>query len=212
MTTAAANRYSGTGCCWKERKESKAFWADVFQDMDGWMVSRGLKKVQVFFFVVTDDFPGVREIIAKLYPFSDHQLLCFVHMQRNLMRRLSRKKDIRGSQTAAHLHGNKGEPDHGRRVEALCRRLCHHSRRGEDKQYAARLEERAGNYLVFLRYPEGVRKQTHLHTTNAVESINSGLEYMRRELGGYFPFPSRQALDVNNYFVQIRLQTRTSRG
>ena len=65
MTTAAANRYSGTGCCWKERKESKAFWADVFQDMDGWMVSRGLKKVQVFFFVVTDDFPGVREIISS---------------------------------------------------------------------------------------------------------------------------------------------------
>ena len=139
MTTAAANRYSGTGCCWKERKESKAFWADVFQDMDGWMVSRGLKKMQVFFFfVVTDDFPGVREIIAKLYPFSDHQLLCFVHMQRNLMRRLSRKKDIRGSQTAAHLHGNKGEPDHGRRVEALCRRLCHHSMRRGGRQTVRR--------------------------------------------------------------------------
>lgn len=35
------------------------------------MINRELKKVAIF---VTDDFPGVREIVRKLFPFSDHQL------------------------------------------------------------------------------------------------------------------------------------------
>jgi len=67
-----------------------------------------------------------------------------------------------------------------------------------DGSYADRLRNRAENYLAFLSYPSEVRK--FVYTTNAVESINSGLDYIRRELGGYFP--SRQSLDVN-YFIQI---------
>ena len=50
-----------------EGKESKEFWADVFQDL----ITRGLKRALIF---ITDDFPGVKEIIKKLYPVSDHQL------------------------------------------------------------------------------------------------------------------------------------------
>lgn len=168
-----------------EGKESKAFWADVFQDM----VSRGLKKVQLF---VTDDFPGVREIIAKLYPFSDHQL-CYVHMQRNLMRRLSRRVYAAARPHVYMAKESQTLEDGLKHFADACAIIAK-----EDRQYAARLEERARNYLAFLGYPAEVRK--HIYTTNAVESINSGLEYMRRELGGYFP--SRQALDVN-YFVQI---------
>ena len=40
----------------------------------------------------------------------------------------------------------------------------------------------------------------NIYTTNGVESINSGLEYIRHELGGYFP--SKESFDIN-YFVQI---------
>ena len=67
-----------------------------------------------------------------------------------------------------------------------------------DRSYADRLRGRADNYLAFLAYPAEVRK--YIYTTNSVESINSGLDYIRRELGGYFP--SKESLDVN-YFVQI---------
>ena len=67
-----------------------------------------------------------------------------------------------------------------------------------DRSYAERLRGRADNYLAFLAYPAEVRK--YIYTTNSVESINSGLDYIRRELGGYFP--SKESLDVN-YFVQI---------
>jgi transposase-like protein len=168
-----------------EGSESKAFWADVFQDM----VSRGLKKVQLF---VTDDFPGVREIISKLYPFSDHQL-CYVHMQRNLMRRLSKKVYAAVRKHVYLAKESQTMEDGLKHFEDACATIAL-----TDREYATRLRERAENYLAFLRYPEAVRK--HVYTTNSVESINSGLEYMRRELGGYFP--SRQALDVN-YFIQI---------
>ena len=68
-----------------------------------------------------------------------------------------------------------------------------------DRSYADRLRGRADNYLAFLNYPAEVRKFI-IYMTNAVESINSGLDYIRRELGGYFP--SKEAMDVN-YFVQI---------
>lgn len=169
-----------------EGKESKEFWADVFQDL----INRGLKKTLIF---VTDDFPGVKELIHKLYPFADHQL-CYIHMQRNLRRDLPKKvySDIRSLLFAARHSSSREEGL--KRFEEICSII----EKSGDKSYAQRLRGRAENYLAFLSYPEIVRK--HIYTTNAVESINSGLEYIRRELGGYFP--SRQSLDIN-YFVQI---------
>ncbi len=169
-----------------EGKESREFWADVFQDL----ITRGLKRVLIF---VTDDFPGVKELIKKLYPFADHQL-CYIHLQRNLRRDLPKKvyAEIRSLLFVAR-HSSTREEGLGHFEE-----ICSIIERSGDKSYAQRLRGRAENYLAFLSYPDVVRK--HIYTTNAVESINAGLEYIRRELGGYFP--SRQALDIN-YFVQI---------
>ena len=169
-----------------EGKENKEFWADVFQDL----VTRGLKKVLVF---VTDDFPGVKELIRKLYPFADHQL-CYIHMQRNL--RLDLPKMVYSQvRSLLFIARHSSTREEGlKHFEEICSII----ERSGDKSYAMRLRGRAENYLAFLSYPDLVRK--HIYTTNAVESINSGLEYIRRELGGYFP--SRNSLDVN-YFVQI---------
>ncbi|MGC9123808.1 MAG: transposase [Thermoplasmata archaeon] len=47
-------------------------------------------------------------------------------------------------------------------------------------KYAERIEELKDNYLAFLKYSEGVIK--HIYTTNAIESINVGQEYIRQEL------------------------------
>jgi len=48
-------------------KETKKTWAEAFQDL----VNRGVKRVLVF---VTDDFPGVEDLIGKLFPFADQKL------------------------------------------------------------------------------------------------------------------------------------------
>jgi transposase-like protein len=169
-----------------EGKENREFWADVFQDL----VTRGLKKVLIF---VTDDFPGVKELVRKLYPFADHQL-CYIHMQRNLRRDLPKKvySEIRSLLFTARHSSTREEG------MKYFEQICSIIEKSGDKSYAQRLRGRAENYLAFLSYPDIVRK--HIYTTNAVESINAGLEYIRRELGGYFP--SRQSLDIN-YFIQI---------
>ena len=165
--------------------ESKAFWGDVFQDL----ITRGLRRVLVF---VTDDFPGVREIIKKLYPFSDHQL-CFLHMQRNLRIDIPKKAYAELKPLLYLAKESPTKEDGLRHFNDACSIV-----ERTDRQYAERLRGRADNYLAFLNYPAEVRK--FIYTTNAVESINSGLDYIRRELGGYFP--SKESLDVN-YFVQI---------
>lgn len=168
-----------------EGHENKAFWADVFQDL----ISRGLKRVLLF---VTDDFAGVDSIIRKLYPFSDHQL-CYVHMQRNLRRKLP--KDVYRS-IKQHIYSAKESDTRKEGLEHFAQAVDIIEK--SDRRYADMLRQKAENYLAFLDYPADVRK--YIYTTNAVESINAGLEYIRHELGGYFP--SRRSLDVN-YFVQI---------
>ena len=51
---------------------------------------------------------------------------------------------------------------------------------------------------AFLKYPEEIRR--HIYTTNIVESINSEIELMRREHGGYFH--SYKMLETN-LFIQL---------
>ena len=58
------------------------------------------------------------------------------------------------------------------------------------------------NYLAFLKYPQASRK--FIYTSNAVESINAGIEKMRLNLGGYFP--SSRALEVNLFIQMINLE------
>ncbi|MGC9073804.1 MAG: IS256 family transposase, partial [Caldisericum sp.] len=165
--------------------ESKGIWSDIFQDL----INGGLKEVVLF---VTDDFPGVKEIISKLYPLADHQL-CWVHFTRNLRRHLSKAEYAEIKEDLYMAKNSKNEKDGEKHIEDLCNKI-----KVKHKDLAERIEERKDNYLAFLKYPEGVRK--HIYTTNAIESINAGLEYIRHELGGYFP--SRNALETN-YFIQI---------
>ncbi len=170
-----------------EGKESKEFWADVFQDL----ITRGLKRVPHLHHGRLSRREGDhQEAVSVLGPPS----LCFIHLHRNLMRDLPKKvySEI-GSLLFVARHSSSKE-EGLKHFEEVCSII----ERSGDKSYVQRLRGRAENYLAFLEYPDLVRK--HIYTTNAVESINSGLEYIRRELGGYFP--SRQALDIN-YFVQI---------
>ena len=158
---------------------------EVLQDM----VSRGLSRVGIF---VTDDFSGLRKLLPQFFPLSDHQL-CIVHLKRNLRREFGGRnyskmsrilKRIKESQTREEAEG------HWEEFIELVKAI--NPRRGEE------LAKKRENYLAFTRYPEEVRR--YIYTTNIVESINAGLEFMRMELGGYFP--SMKSLEVN-LFIQL---------
>lgn len=87
--------------------------------------------------------------------------------------------------------------------ESIFDKLCEIVKE-KNEDWRKQLFKKRDNYLAFLEYLQEVRK--HIYSTNAVESINSGLERMITELGGYFP--SQRSLEVN-VFVQIsNLQDR----
>ncbi len=61
--------------------------------------------------------------------------------------------------------------------------------------------------LVFLKYPEEIRSK--IYTTNAVESINAGLEYMKAKHSGYFA--SFDMLNVNLFIQYSNLHDNSIR-
>ena len=87
--------------------------------------------------------------------------------------------------------------------EELFRALCGVVER-EKPDWAGKLLDKATRYMAFLQYPEEVCK--HIYTTNVVEPVNAGIEQMRLELGGYFPF--QRCLEVNLFIQVVNLQDR----
>jgi putative transposase len=159
--------------------ESKTFWLQVLNDL----ISRGLKKPLL---IVSDDFQGLDNAIAALYPKTDHQL-CFVHLLRNVKRNLG-KADARDLIDALKLFKTHPDPE---RALTEFNTLCD----AYDKKYPdfiRRLRSKADHFLAFLRYPRGIRK--FIYTTNAVENVNSRLEVLRVNLGGYFQ--SQRTLNI----------------
>ena len=169
----------------KKGKESVSFWIEVMQDM----ISRGLSEVGIF---VTDDFPGVGKAIKKLFPLADHQL-CMVHLKRHLRSRLSKDGYREASKKLTELKRVNSYEEGKEKWEELVKVVA-----GENARYGERLKRKEDEYIAFVKWPEEVRK--YIYTTNIVESINSGIELMRQDMGGYFQ--SEKVLEVN-LFVQL---------
>ena len=157
----------------KEGAENKGLWQEVLQSL----IERGLRRVLVF---VTDNFPGLKDLISRLFPLSDHQF-CMVHLARNLRRHLTRKK---ASEAMKLWHKVKRADTYQEAQEAFEELV--EVVKEEKPKMASKLSEAMENYLAFKKYPEGVR--AHIYTTNPVESINAGLEDMRNRMGGVLGF------------------------
>ena len=68
--------------------------------------------------------------------------------------------------------------------------------------FIAAISEKAEFYSVHMKYPEELRK--HIYTTNAVESVNSMIEKIRVNSGGYFQ--SVEVLEINIYLQRENLR------
>lgn len=166
-------------------RENISFWNEVFQDM----ISRGLSRVLI---LITDHFSGIEKLVRNLFPLTDHQF-CLVHLYRNLKNKLNlknMKEFYKLFQAIKHSQNyEEGKKYYKEMIEKV---------REINPNYAKYLEKYEANYLSFLKYPENVRK--YIYTTNIVESINSGLEYMRNKQGGFFN--SMKMLEINT-FIQL---------
>ena len=137
-------------------------------------------------------------VIGKLFCYADHQL-CPLYLRCNLRRELSQEAYKEPTALLYKLRRARGLEEGEELFRALCRVV-----EQEKSDWAKKLLAKSSKYLVFLQYPEEVRK--HIYTTNVVESVNAGIELMRLELGGYFS--SERTLEVNLFIQVVYLQDR----
>jgi transposase-like protein len=152
-------------------RESLENWKTVLRGL----LERGLRNVLI---VVQDDFSGLLTVTKSLFPNADVQL-CIVHMQRNAKSHLG-KAD--GAEFNARMRTVKSAwtPElAAKQFDDLCQDFEKRS-----STFVGELQKKRDHYLVFLRYPETLRRG--FSTTNAVEAVNGQLEIMRRNNGGYF--------------------------
>jgi transposase-like protein len=152
-------------------RESIENWKTLLRSL----LERGLRNVLI---VVQDDFPGLMTVTKNLFPNADVQL-CIVHMQRNAKSHLGK---VGGTDFNARMRTIKTawNPE---LASAQFDDLCQDFEKASPA-FVSELRKKREHYLVFLRYPESLRRS--FSTTNAVEAVNGQLEIMRRNNGGYF--------------------------
>lgn len=168
--------------------ESKEDWLEVLNDL----IKRGLKRVML---IVSDDFSGLSSAIKALFPNTDHQL-CYIHMKRNVKKNMS-KEDAKAFYEELMMIKRMNDFDKAVfRFEELCKRF--------EKKYPAYIKSlisKKEHYFQYVKYPEPVRK--HIYTTNVVENINSKLELVRTNNGGYFQ--SIKTAEISIYVTISRI-------
>lgn len=152
-------------------KESLEGWKKVLKNL----ITRGLRRVLI---VVHDDFSGLVNQTRRLFPDADIQL-CIVHMQRNAKSHLSKANAAEFMQRTKTIKACY-DPE---LAAELFEQMCDHFAK-DAPTFIDGIRKKRNHYLVFLKYPETVRMG--FSTTNAVEAVNSVLENMRRNNGGYF--------------------------
>ncbi len=158
-------------CISKTGRENLEDWKKILRGL----TERGLRRVMT---VVQDDFSGLLSLNKGLFPTADVQL-CIVHMQRNAKTHLSKddaaefQNKIRTIKTLWNIEvANK-------QFDELCDRFAKVA-----PAFIAEIRKKRDHYLVFLKYPDGIRRS--LSTTNTVEAVNGQLEKIRLNSGGYF--------------------------
>lgn len=166
--------------------ETKAFWLQTLNQL----IERGLKRPLI---IVSDDFSGLKESIATLFPESLHQL-CFIHMQRNVRRNMGVEDAKSFNQSLKQIR----LIDDIQICKTKFTELCNNYQKSYPYFTKCLLDD-TDNYFAFKHLP--LDTQRHFYTTNIVESVNSTIEKLRIRMGGFFQ--SQDALFVN-VFLTIR--------
>nr|WP_250311276.1 IS256 family transposase [Rickettsia endosymbiont of Oedothorax gibbosus] len=145
---------------WNSENEGAKFWLGNFTEMK----NRGMQDMLI---ACSDNLTGMSEAIEAVFPKTEHQL-CIVHQIRNSLKYVSYKDrkelaaDLKPIYTAsteeeAHLALESFEAKWSKQYPQIA------------KSWYVHWE----NLMVFLEYPEAIRKV--IYTTNSIESVNSQL-------------------------------------
>jgi len=171
------------------RSESLETWKTLLLELK----NRGLSRIGI---IVTDDLPGLTQLIAGLFPRADHQL-CTVHLLRNAQRHLDRQAYARFKALWREILAASSPAVAQDKFAALLDELEPHA-----PAFIQHLRAHADQYLAFCKYPPDIAP--HIRSTNPVEGLNNAIETIRRNSGGSF-HTEREAV-VKTWILADRLQ------
>lgn len=154
---------------WIDTTESASKWCEIFEELK----SRGVEDI---FFVSMDGLTGLPEAIESVYPQTITQR-CIVHIVRNIYSILPKKEtkeiisDFKKIYTSSNLENAKLEYENF--VEKY----------RENKKLIKKVKENIEWIYQLFDYPTGIRKV--IYTTNAIESLNSGLRKVTKGKGSF---------------------------
>ena len=154
---------------WISTTESSSKWYEIFEELK----ERGIKDI---FFVSMDGLAGLPEAVEKIYPQAIMQR-CIVHITRNIYSILSRKEskeiigDFKKIYTAENLGASQLEHENFK------------EKYKENKKLIKKVEDNIGWIYQLFEYPPAIRKV--IYTTNAIESLNSGLRKVTKGKGSF---------------------------
>ncbi len=178
---------------WIDSTESASKWCEIFEELK----ERGIEDI---FFVSMDGLSGLPEAVEKVFPHVIMQR-CIVHISRNIYAIVAKKecKEIVGDFKKIYTSGNLEEA-----------KLEYENFKYKYKDNKKLLKKVADNiewiYQIF-EYPPAIRKV--IYTTNAIESLNSGLRKVTKGKGSFI---NENAL-LKVLYLRIRdLQKNWSKG
>lgn len=178
---------------WISNQESASKWCEIFEELK----QRGVEDI---FFVSMDGLTGLPEAIEKVYPHTVTQR-CVVHIVRNLYGILSKKEaktviaDFKKIYTAPNLTHSKKE------YQNFCEKYK------DNKKIINKVASNIDWIYQLFEYPPTIRKV--IYTTNAIESLNSGLRKVTKGKGS---FVNETALMKVLYLRIMDLQKKWSKG
>jgi putative transposase len=145
---------------WISENEGAKFWLGNLTELK----NRGMQDMLI---ACTDNLTGMSEAITAVFPKCEHQL-CIVHQIRNSLAYVSYKDRKELAADLKPIYTAATEDD------ALLALQSFESKWGQKyPQIAKSWMNHWANLVGFLQYPKTIRKM--IYTTNAIESVNSGL-------------------------------------
>jgi transposase-like protein len=152
-----------------DKTESATFWKGIFEDIK----QRGTEDI---LFVCMDGLKGLAEVITKVFPKVITQK-CVVHIVRNIYDSIPKKDakniiaDFKKIYTSPNLELARGE--YKNFIEKYA----------DNKNLVNRVTSVIEDIYGLFDFPAEIRKL--IYTTNAIESVNSGLRKVTRGRGSF---------------------------
>ena len=178
---------------WIETTESASKWCEIFEELK-------IRGIEDIFFVSMDGLTGLPEAVEKIFPQAIMQR-CIVHITRNIYAVTAKKEakeiigDFKKIYTASNLEQAKLEYDNFKQKYE-----------GNTKVMRKVKSDIDWVYQIF-EYTPAIRKV--IYTTNAIESLNSGLRKVTRGKGAFI---NENALMKVLYLRVKDLQKKWSKG